>query len=131
MPHTITVERDSVCMGDDVTAPNTATVSVNDEMHLSATLSLIAEIMPNISDDNTIVWSVHTNEKNGKPLGMFEIDDKKLSGVTLFVLDKPMKELGVKKVYCRYFHSHSFSMYSECPTLGLKVMKHLNVCGKK
>ena len=131
MQYAVTVDRDSVCMGDDVTAPNTTVVSTNDAMHLSTLFRLIADKMPKVNAKNTIVWSVHTNEKNGKPLGMFEIDDKKLSGVTLFVPDKPMKELGVKKVYCRYFHSHSFSMYSECPTLGLKVMKHLNVRGKK
>ena len=53
------------------------------------------------------------------------------SGVTLFVPDKTMKEISIKKVYCRYFHKHSFSEYPECPTLGLKVMKHLKVGKKK
>lgn len=127
----ITVERDSVCMGDDVTAPNTTTVSVNAEMHLSTAFSLIAEKMPHVCDTQTIVWSVHANNENGTPLGMFEIDDMKLSGVTLFVPDKTMQEVNIEKVYCRYFHKHSFSTYSECPTLGIKVMKHLNVLKKK
>ncbi len=31
----ITVERDSVCMGDDVTAPNTSTLEVNGDTDLS------------------------------------------------------------------------------------------------
>ena len=131
MPYAITVERDSVCMGDDVTAPNTTMVSVNDKMHLSTVFSLIAERMPNIRDKQTIVWSVHIDNKDGTPLGMFEIDDMKLSGVTLFVPDQTMQEINIKKLYCRYFYKHSFKEYSECPTLGIKVMKHLNVLGKK
>ena len=131
MPYSITVERDSVCMGDDVNAPNTTFVSTNDEMHLSTLLWLIAEKMPYVNDKQTIVWSVHNSDKKGMALGMFEIDDMKPSGVTLFVPDKTMKELRIDKVYCRYFHKHSFSEYSECPTLGLKVMKHLKVSGNK
>ena len=131
MQYSITVERDSVCMGDDVTAPNTTTVFANDDMHLSTAFSLIAEKMPKVRDKNTIVWSVHTNDKSGTPLGMFEIDDMELSGVTLFVPDQTMKEINLKKVYCRYFHKHSFKEYSECPTLGIKVMKYLNVLKNK
>ena len=32
MAGVITVERESVCMGDDLNAPNTTTVSINDEI---------------------------------------------------------------------------------------------------
>jgi len=131
MQYAVTVDRDSVCMGDDVTAPNTTVVSTNDAMHLSTLFRLIADKMPKVSDKNTIVWSVHTKNKNGTPLGMFEIDDMELSGVTLFVPDQTMKEISIKKVYCRYFYCHSLPMYPECPTLGIKVMKHLNVLKEK
>ena len=131
MQYSIIVERESVCMGDDVTAPNATTVTTNDDMHLSTLLWLIAEKMPHVRDKQTIVWSVHNNEENGTALGMFEVDDMAPSGVTLFVPEQTMKEIGIKKVYCRYFHKHSFSQYSECPTLGIKVMKHLNVLKKK
>ena len=127
----ITVERESVCMGDDLNAPNTTTVSINDEMHLSTVLWLIEDKMPLVNDKHTIVWSVHTDDRNGTPLGMFEIDDMKPNSLTLFVLDQTMKEMSIKKVFCRYFHNSSLPEYSECPTLGLKVMKHLKVSMKK
>ena len=142
MPYSITVERDSVCMGDDVNAPNTTTVFVNDDMHLSTAFSLIADKVAKVNDTHTIVWSVHVNNKKGKPLGMFEVDNMELSGVTLFVPDQTMKELSIKKLYCRYFCKSTLMqpdkdgrlcipMYPECPTLGTKVMKYLKVLNKK
>ena len=43
----------------------------------------------------------------------FTVDLKitKFSGVRLFVPDKTMQEVNIEKVYCRYFHKHSFSTY--------------------
>ena len=73
---------------------------------------------------------------------MFEVDNMELSGVTLFVPDQTMKELSIKKLYCRYFCKSTLMqpdkdgrlcipMYPECPTLGIKVMKYLKVLNKK
>ena len=38
----VTVERDSVCMGDDVNAPNTMTLQVNGELSISQFLMQLA-----------------------------------------------------------------------------------------
>ena len=38
----VTVERDSVCMGDDVYAPNTQTLQVSGEMSISQFLMQLA-----------------------------------------------------------------------------------------
>ena len=133
----ITVERDSVCMGDDVTAPNTTTLEVKGEVNLSEFLKQLAEELPSVADPEPIVWSVHIGQSKGTAIGLIETVFQVGSKVYVFGSDMKMQKSGISMLYCRYFHKNSLMkpdqdgrlripMYPECPTLVEKVRKHLS-----
>lgn len=134
----VTVERDSVCMGDDVNAPNTMTLQVNGELSVSQFLKQLADALPTVADPEPIVWSVHLGQYKGNAIGLIETVYQVRSRVTVFGSDLKMQQSGIGKVYCRYFCKSSLvkpdqegrlrvPMYPECPTLAEKVKKHLKV----
>ena len=55
MMWTVNVQRDSVCMGDDVNAPNTRVLKADGEMPLSQFMKQVAEAMPTVCDPEPIV----------------------------------------------------------------------------
>ena len=133
----VTVERDSVCVGDDVNAPNTMTLQFNGEWSVSQVLMQLADALPTVADPEPIVWSVHLGQSKGNAIGLIEIIYQAGSSVTVFGSDLKMQESGIGKVYCRYFCKSSLMkpdqegylrvpMYPECPTLVEKVKKHLS-----
>ena len=135
---TIIMERDSVCMGDDVNAPNTTTLQISGEMDISQFLKQLANELPTVADPEPIVWSVHSVQSSGTAIGLIETVYQVGSKVRLFVPDGKMQKSGISKVYCRYFCKSSLMLpdqegylripqYPECPTLAEKVIKHLNV----
>ncbi len=134
----VTVERDSVCMGDDVNAPNTMTLQVSGDMYISQFLKQLADALPTVADPEPIVWSVHRSQSKGNVIGLIETVYQVGSSVTVFGFDLKMQESGIGKVYCRYFCKSTLMkpdqegylrvpMYPECPTLAEKVKKHLSV----
>ena len=134
----VTVERDSVCMGDDVNAPNTMTLQVSGEMYISQFLKQLADALPTVADPEPIVWSVHIGQSKGNAIGLIETVYQVRSRVTVFGSDLKMQQSSIGKVYCRYFCKSSLMkpdqegrlripMYPECPTLAEKVKKHLKV----
>lgn len=134
----VTVERDSVCMGDDVNAPNTMTLQFNGELSVSQFLKQLADALPTVADPEPIVWSVHLGQSKGNAIGLIETVYQVRSRVTVFGSDRKLQESGIGKVYCRYFCKSSLMkpdqegrlripMYPECPTLAEKVKKHLKV----
>ena len=134
----VTVERDSVCMGDDVNAPNTKTLQISGDMYISKFLKQLADALPIVADPEPIVWSVHLGQSGGTAIGLIETVYQVRSRVTVFGFDRKMQESGIGKVYCRYFCKSSLMMpdqngrlrvpmYPECPTLAEKVKKHLKV----
>lgn len=133
----VTVERDSVCMGDDVNAPNTQLLQVSGDMYISQFLKQLANALPTVADPEPIVWSVHLGHEKGTAIGLIETVYQVRSKVTVFVSDLNMQNSGIGKVYCRYFCRSSLMkpdqngrlcipMYPECPTLAEKVQKHLS-----
>ena len=133
----VTIERDSVCMGDDVYAPNTMTLQVNGELSVSQFLKQLADALPIVADPEPIVWSVHRGQSKGNAIGLIETIYQAGSSVTVFGSNLKMQESGIGKVYCRYFCKSSLMkpdqegrlrvpMYPECPTLAEKVKKHLS-----
>ena len=133
----VTVERDSVCMGDDVNAPNTQILQVSGDMYISQFLKQLANALPTVADPEPIVWSVHLGHEKGTAIGLIETVYQVRSKVTVFVSDLNMQNSGIGKVYCRYFCRSSLMkpdqngrlsipMYPECPTLAEKVQKHLS-----
>ena len=138
MMWTVNVQRDSVCMGDDVNAPNTVALQADGKMPLAQLFRLVAEAMPIVADKEPIVWSVHAGGKDGKVLGLIETVFQAGSKVMLLVPDRAIQDSGVGLLYCRYYHKNSLMlpdengrlrvpMYPECVTLLEKVMKHLGV----
>lgn len=136
MMWTVNVQRDSVCMGDDVNAPNTRVLKADGEMPLSRFMKQVAEAMPTVCDPEPIVWSVHSGSSDGALLGLIETVWQVGSRVRLVVPDRKLQDCGVGLLYCRYFCKSSLMrpdeqgylrvpMYPECPTLLEKVMKHL------
>ena len=134
----VNFERDSVCMGDDVNAPNASSLTVDSKMQLSQFFKLLAEALPSVSDPEPIVWSVHSGDRNGVVIGLIETVFQVRSKAILFVRDRNVKDSSIGKLYCRYYHKNSLMrpdekgvlripMYPECPTLVEKVMKHLHV----
>ena len=134
----VTVERDSVCMGDDVNAPNTMALPISGDMSISQFLKQLADALPIVADPEPIVWSVHRGQSKGNAIGLIETIYQAGSSVTVFGSDLKMQESGIGKVYCRYFCKSSLMkpdqegrlrvpMYPECPTLAEKVKKHLKV----
>ena len=134
----VTVERDSVCMGDDVNAPNTMTLQFNGELSVSQFLMQLADALPTVADPEPIVWSVHLGQSKGNAIGLIETVYKVGSSVTVFCSDLKMQKSGIGKLYCRYFCKSTLMkpdqdgylrvpMYPECPTLAEKVKKHLKV----
>ena len=133
----VTVERDSVCMGDDVNAPNTQTLQVSGDVYISQFLKQLANAMPTVVDSEPIVWSVHLGQEKGTAIGLIETVYQVSNRVTVFGSDVKMQQSGIGKVYCRYYCKSSLMkpdengrlcipMYPECPTLAEKVKKHLS-----
>ena len=133
----VTVERDSVCMGDDVNAPNTQTLQVSGDVYISQFLKQLANAMPTVVDSEPIVWSVHLGQSKGRAIGLIETLYQVSNRVTVFGSDLKMQQSGIGKVYCRYYCKSSLMkpdengrlcipMYPECPTLAEKVKKHLS-----
>ncbi len=133
----VTMERDSVCMGDDVNAPNTTILQISGDINISQFLKQLADALPSVADPEPIVWSVHLGQERGTAIGLIETVYQVRSRVTVFGSDLKMQESGIGKVYCRYFHKNSLMkpdqnsrlcvpMYPECPTLAEKVKKHLS-----
>lgn len=139
---TIYIERDSVCMGDDVTAPNAQTIQTSGDFIISQFLKQLADALPIVADTEPIVWSVHLGHQNGKVIGLIETVYQDFIRVKVFDHDSKMKDSGISRLYCRYYCKSTLMkpdqngrltipMYPECPTLAEKVMKHMKVYKKQ
>lgn len=96
--HTILAERESVCMGDDCTAPNASVLAFKPDMFISEWLNTVADYVPTM---HNVVWSVHSHRK---VLGYLIFDTSGDFSIELAVPDQPMSELGISAVFCRYFY---------------------------
>ena len=113
--NTIHLERESVCMGDDVNAPNAKDLRFDPDMLLSEFLHLIAESIPVCFDNQHTVWCV----VNGKrPVALLETDTEGHYTDELLIEDLLVKDLGSKEIYCRYFYEYKGNL---CPSLSSYV----------
>lgn len=98
----IYAERDSVCMGDDVTAPNEADLETNDQMLLSAFMASVAEYVPEMED---VIWTVHEKNRRGSVIALLiSAEGSRTYSVALQRKDCPMKNAGFDSIFCRYFY---------------------------
>ncbi|MCH5350204.1 MAG: hypothetical protein J1E40_12825 [Oscillospiraceae bacterium] len=93
----IKVTRDSVCMGDDVTAPNTEFLDMHKKDMLSDALKKVEKYLPQMSDS---VWSV---ESRGKVLAYIVMDEYKKTVCELCHPDTLFSEMKVRSLHCSYF----------------------------
>jgi len=113
MSSIIHATRDSVCMGDDCTAPNAADLTYSDREPLSRFMRSVAAYVPSMKN---VVWSVYSGDLLighlfSGALGMYRSE--------LAVPDGLVAELPEKKIHCRYYYSLKFKDFREKPPVDL------------
>lgn len=122
----IIVKRDSICMADDCTAPNSCEFTFGSEDRMKDLIIKISRYVPEMKD---VVWSINSN---GNPIAYvnFCADDKKFDLITENIL---ISELKNTNFYCKFYNSSKlidFSinppelLFPECETLLQKVKKY-------
>lgn len=96
----IKVDRDSVCMGDDCTAPNEKRLDVAENALLLDVFWQVAAYLPRMSN---AVWAVDT----GKKVIGYIIMDTEIH-YELCQENQLFSEMGTESLHCSYFHSGSF-----------------------
>lgn len=129
----IHLERDSVCMGDDVTAPNAKDLRFDSGMRLSDLLPVVADNIPLRFDGQHTIWSI---ENDNRPVALLETDPAGHYTSELLMENSFLKDLEKKEIYCRYFYFYQGRLCSrlsnyidgrpvdahpECMTLSEKV----------
>ena len=114
MNTTIHAELDSVCMGDDCTAPNAADLSYSDREMLSAFLRRsVASYVPSMKN---VVWSVYSGNRL---IGYLYSGALSLYHSELAVPNIPVADLPVKEIHCRYYYPMKFKDFSKKPPVDL------------
>lgn len=121
----IRVTRQSVCMGDDCTAPNENKIEVFREDSINDVLSKIANHLPQMQN---VIWAIDTGKK---VLAYITIDENEKIYYEQCVGEQCFFEMEIERLHCSYFHSRSFDYgiskieniegYSQCNTLLEKV----------
>lgn len=92
----IYAERDSVCMGDDCTAPNPGNLAYQDDMMLSEFIPVIMKYLPAMTNCR---WIIYFGED--KTAVLVAGSDKKYS-CELLTADRKIKELADREIFCKY-----------------------------
>ena len=126
----IRVDRESVCMADDVTAPNARMVGVGGLDTLSDVLEKVAAGLPKMKGS---VWSVDSGRK---VIGYILMDDNGAVSYELCQAAQNFGAMGIGALHCRYFHEGRFlyrdggsgelvEKYPECSTLLEKARRSM------
>lgn len=128
----IRVTRESVCMGDDCTAPNVKLIPVEEKDMLSDMFQKIADCLPYIHDD--VIWAVDSGKK---VIGYIVMDIDHEAQYEFCLEDQVFCELDIEAFHCSYFYRRKFvyrngengemvEEYPECRTLLDKVKCCMN-----
>ena len=98
----ISVDRESVCMGDDVNAPNEKILDLDEGDVLSDVLGKVAEYLPQMSD---VIWAVDSGRK---VLGYIIMDKNQEIHYELCQPDMIFSEMKVSALHCSYFYPNRF-----------------------
>ena len=122
------VDRDSVCMGDDVQS-HKALLPYEEGAQLSDVFQEIAQYVPGMPN---AIWAV---DSGFKPLGYILMDqDRQVIEVELCQPDAVFAEMGIRGLYCSYYERSRFverrdgivrEIYSECGSLLAKVKRSM------
>lgn len=124
---TIKVNRDSVCMGDDIES-HCKLMEFNDDISLARFLQELKVYVPMMVD---CVWVVRSNIG---VCGYIIISAVSECSIELGFENMPIKKLGIQEVECKHYYESSFNTYDvkigaivtryqECQTLLEKVKK--------
>ena len=122
----VRVDRQSVCMGDDCTAPNEKLISVGERDRLLDIFQMITVYLPQMCD---VIWAIDSGKK---VIGYIIVGMDKQVRYELCIKDQVFCELDIEVLHCSYFHQRSFEYcngndcevvekYPECRTLIDKV----------
>lgn len=118
----IYAERDSVCMGDDVAAPNAKTWICDEQNRISDLLKWACTYVPEMKN---VVWTVTSGNEI---LGHLVSGDSGSYTAELSVSDRGITGLNEPRIHCRYWYavrdysvSPARDLYPECITLLEKV----------
>lgn len=98
----ISVTRESVCMGDDCTAPNENVIKVFKHDMISTVLLKVAQSLPQM---NHVIWAIDTGKK---VLGYILMEDALHYQFELCVEEQAFLNMEIYQLHCSYFHSNSF-----------------------
>ncbi len=118
----IRVDRESVCMGDDCTAPNEKRFPIRESDMLSDIFQMIAGYLPYMRD---VVWAVDSGKKI---VGYIMMDMNGPVRYEFCLEDQVFYKLDMKALHCSYFYQGKFvytngedgavvEKYPECKTL--------------
>lgn len=121
----ILLDRDSVCMGDDCNS-HQKEITIDGNIFLSDFLKMVSKYVPSMKN---VVWAVVSSLD---VIGYIITDEQRIASVEVCGDDQSIVNCNISKVFCRYFHSGSFSWrdgktgeivkkYPECKTLLEKV----------
>ncbi len=112
----VRVDRESVCLGDDCTAPNEKLFPIGKRDKLSDIFRMIAEYLPHMYD---VVWAVDSGKK---VIGYIVMDMMEQVRYEFCLEDQVFCELDIKALHCSYFHPGS-CMYTKGEN-GVVIEKH-------
>ena len=111
----IHAERDSVCMGDDVTAPNADDFALINNISVNEFLEMLCGYVPQMRN---VVWEVFCGRKT---IGYLYSGDSGTYAREASGLFRRVSELPEDKVFCRYYWNlneladHAFPKGSAIP----------------
>lgn len=115
----VLVERDSVCIGDDCTAPNSKYILFENGISLSSLLSQIAQYVPDYSGRQHTIWGI---EHNRVPIAFLECDEHNEYKCILAHNDISADFLNEGKIYCRYFFDYRGNLSTNL--INIRVSDH-------
>lgn len=121
----ISLNRDSVCMGDDC-ENRQIKMTIDENTKISNFLLLLSDYVPHMKN---IIWAINSN--NGI-LGYIITDDSSRASFDMCEKNSTIKESDIQKVMCIYYYPSKFTYidgnsgkqinkYSECATFLEKV----------
>lgn len=130
----IRVGRQSLCMGDDCTAPNEKLILVNKKDMLSDILRKVSDCLPQM---HNVIWAVCSDRK---VIGYIITGTNKQVQYELCLENQVFCQMDIESPFCNYFHQKSFEYingkdggiiekYPECVTLFDKVKCYMKEQG--